>query len=68
MSKHKFHQGQTLYYKPADFAPLQVTPGGQCTVTRLLEGSEGECEYGIKLAFEPSERIVKESELTTPDQ
>ncbi len=68
MSRHKFRLGQILYYKPGDFAPLQVTAGGRCTVIRLLESLGEECEYGIELESDSTERTVKESELSLPDR
>lgn len=64
MLRPKFQPGQSLYYKPSDFAPLQVTAGGPCKVTELLADDERGFDYRIKLEPEGEERIAKESELT----
>jgi hypothetical protein len=63
-NRHKYAAGQTLYYKPGDFAPLQASRGGECVVIRPLNGADGELQYLIELADEPGERIAKESELS----
>lgn len=63
-ASHKFTPGQSLYYKPGDFAPLQVTAGGYCLVVRQLDGLEGDNEYCVLLSDQRQERIVKERELT----
>ncbi len=62
MLKPKFRPGQSLYYKPSDFAPLQVTAGGPCTVTEPVLNDEHSFDYRIKL--EAGERIVRECELS----
>jgi hypothetical protein len=64
MAEHKFVAGQTLYYKPADFAPLQVSAGGECQVIRALNGIDDEFEYVIALLDTPGELIAKEHELS----
>ena len=64
LAQYRFRVGQTLYYKPRDFAPLQVTAGGECEVIQFWNGGEDDLEYLIQVAGESQQRIVRESELT----
>jgi hypothetical protein len=44
--------------------PNRNVPGGIYEVTKQLPGNGGECEYRIKSATEPHERVARETELT----
>jgi len=58
---HRFHVGETVTMTPAT---SRNVPGGVYEVTRRLPDNGGECEYRIKGANEPYERVARESELT----
>jgi hypothetical protein len=60
VSFHKFKVGDVVALKPA---VSRNASGGIYEVVRQLP-SDGECEYRIKSASEPHERVVQESELT----
>jgi hypothetical protein len=60
MPSHKFKVGEIVALKPA---PSLNVPGGIYEVVKQLP-SDGECEYRIKSAHEPHERVVRESELS----
>jgi hypothetical protein len=60
MPSHKFNIGDVVSLKPA---PSLNVPGGIYEVVRQLP-SDGECEYRIRSANEPHERVARESELT----
>jgi hypothetical protein len=59
MPSHKFKVGDIVALKPA--ISLNVL-GGIYEVTKQLP-SEGECQYRIKSANEPHQRVARESEL-----
>jgi hypothetical protein len=61
--KPKFELGDSLYYKPGAFAPLQVSAGGMCTVIEIVPHDGRAFDYRIKLESD-EERTVLESELT----
>jgi len=63
--ENKFDPGQVLYYKPSDFAPLQVSAGGECAVVRVWDYNEGDVRYLVRLSDDSEERVVKERELTS---
>jgi hypothetical protein len=63
MRGHKFSVGQRLYYKPAAFSPLQVLPGGQCKVVKLLFSDDSELLYRVQMEIELEERVVEERDL-----
>jgi hypothetical protein len=58
---HKFHVGETVTMNPAT---SRNVPGGVYEVIKRLPDNGGECQYRIKSASEPHERVVRESELT----
>jgi hypothetical protein len=45
-------------------ATSRNVPGGVYEVIKRLPGTDGECQYRIKSASEPHERVAGESELT----
>jgi hypothetical protein len=61
MPSYKFKVGDTVVINPTI---SRFVPGGVFVfeVTKRLPG-DGECEYRIKSANEPHERVVRESEL-----
>jgi hypothetical protein len=61
MPSHKFKVGETVTMRPN---PNRNVPGGIYEVTKQLPGNGGECEYRIKSATEPHERVARETELT----
>jgi len=62
MAAHKFKVGQSVRFTPGKMtAPV----GGQVyTIVRALPAEDGEYHYRIKSAYEPYERIARESELS----
>jgi hypothetical protein len=58
---YKFHVGETVALTPSTSRNI---PGGVYQVTKRLPNTGGECEYRIKSATEPHERVARESELT----
>lgn len=64
MAAHKFKIGQSLSFDPGRTA--SVGGSRQCTVLRQLPAQEdGQLQYRIKCASEVTERVVKESALST---
>jgi len=61
MSPHRFKVGEIVTVSPP---PSMNMPRGAYEVTKQLPGDGGECEYRIKNANEPHERVARESELT----
>ena len=60
MSKHKFALGQTVRFT---YRGYLATGRDDYKVTRLLPVEGIECEYRIKSAGEPFERVARESQL-----
>ena len=60
MPSHKFKVGDLVALMPSI---NRNVPGGIYEVTKQLP-SDGECEYRIKSANEPHERVARESDLT----
>ena len=60
MSSHKFKIGEIVTLRSARY--LNV-PGGTYEVIKQLPCDGGECEYRIKSATEPHERVARESDL-----
>ena len=58
---HKFHIGETVMMSPST---SRNVPGGVYEVTKHLPDNGGECEYRIKSATEPHERVAREIEPT----
>ena len=61
MLKHKFSVGQTVRFTHGGY--LSVAAREDFKVTRLLPIEGVECEYRIKCAGEPFERVARESQL-----
>ena len=61
MTKHKYTVGQTVRFSNNGY--LSVASGEDFKVTRLLPNEGIECEYRIKCAGEPFERVARESQL-----
>ena len=61
MSKHKFTLGQTVRFIHRGY--LASAARDDYKVTRLLPVEGLECEYRIKSADEPFERVARESQL-----
>ena len=59
MSSHKFKIGQTVNYTSGPFGAGR----GIYKVTQLLPSEDDDCQYRIKSAAEPHERVAKESQL-----
>jgi hypothetical protein len=59
MSVHKFKIGDTVFLEGS----LNV-PGAAYVIIRQLPERNGECEYQIKSAREPHDRVVRESQLS----
>jgi hypothetical protein len=57
---HKFKIGDTVFLEGS----LNV-PSGAYVIIRQLPERNGECEYQIKNAREPRDRVVRESQLST---
>ena len=58
---YKFHVGETVTMTPAT---SRNVPGGVYEVIKRLPDTGVECQYRIKSASEPHERVAGESELT----
>ena len=61
MTKHKYSVGQTVRFSHGNY--LSVAGHDDFKVTRLLPTEGSECEYRIKCAGEPFERVARESQL-----
>ena len=61
MPTHKFQIGQTVFLTASLGRDI---PGGAYIVTKKLPERSGEFEYRVKIANEPHERVVRESELS----
>ena len=61
MQKHKFTLGQTVRFTHRRY--LTAAARDDYKVTRLLPLEGLECEYRIKSAGEPFERVARESQL-----
>ena len=61
VTKHKFSIGQTVRFSHNGY--LSVASREDFKVTRLLPLDGSECEYRIKCAGEPFERVARESQL-----
>jgi hypothetical protein len=61
VTKHKFAIGQTVRFSHNGY--LSVAGRDDFKVTRLLPAEGSECEYRIKCASEPFERVARESQL-----
>ena len=61
MTKHKYSVGQTVRFSHGNY--LSVVGHDGFKVTRLLPTEGSECEYRIKCAGEPFERVARESQL-----
>ena len=60
MPSHKFRIGEIVSIRPARNLNM---PGGFYEVTKQLPDTGGECEYRVKSANEPHERVAREGEL-----
>jgi hypothetical protein len=61
VTKHKYAVGQTVRFSNNGY--LSVAAREDFKVTRLLPTEGSECEYRIKCAGEPFERVARESQL-----
>ena len=62
MPRHKLKVGQSVRFTPGKMTP---PAGGQAyTIMRALPAEGGEFRYRIKSAYEPYERMARESELS----
>jgi hypothetical protein len=61
VTKHKYAVGQMVRFSHNGY--LSVTGRDDFKVTRLLPAEGSECEYRIKSAGEPFERVARESQL-----
>jgi hypothetical protein len=61
VTKHKYSIGQTVRFSHNGY--LSVASREDFKVTRLLPVEGSECEYRIKCAGEPFERVARESQL-----
>jgi hypothetical protein len=61
VSKHKYSVGQIVRFSHNGY--LSVATREDFKVTRLLPAEGIECEYRIKCAGEPFERVARESQL-----
>ena len=61
MNNHKFKVGQTVSYMPRFLRT--VSADTIFKVTQLMPSEDDECQYRIKSASEPHERVAKESQL-----
>ena len=59
--EHKFKVGQSVSFASGSFG--RGGTDGIYKVTQLLPPEGDECQYRIKNAGEPHERVVKESQL-----
>jgi hypothetical protein len=57
---HKFHVGQTVFFRKRNAA------GGLFEVIKQLPEERPEPEYRVKSLNEPHERVARESELREP--
>ena len=62
LSEHKFKVGQTVHFTSGPYG-RGGGGGGAYKVTQLLPPEGDDCQYRIKSANEPHERLVKESQL-----
>jgi hypothetical protein len=62
VSEHKFKVGQSVRYASGPFGRGSVN--GIYKVVQLLPAEGDDCQYRIKSASEPHERVVKESKLS----
>jgi hypothetical protein len=63
MADHKFRQGQRVTLA-ANIINRRAN-GGSYVVIKQLPDRAGEFEYRIKNAYEPHERVARESELAS---
>ena len=61
MSNHRFKVGQTINYTPGFIG--SVNADAVFKSTHLLLAQDDEFQYRIRSAFEPYERVAKESQL-----
>ncbi|MGB7036700.1 MAG: hypothetical protein WBD71_14385 [Xanthobacteraceae bacterium] len=61
VNEHKFKIGQTVSFSSGPFG--RGSTSGLYKVTQLLPPEGDDCQYRIKNANEPHERVVKESQL-----
>jgi hypothetical protein len=61
VTKHKYTVGQSVRFSHGNF--VNVVGRDDFKVTRLLPVEGSECEYRIKCAGEPFERVARESQL-----
>ena len=61
VSNHKFKIGESVLYASGIYG--RGAASGVYKVTQLLPSESHDCQYRIKSADEPHERVVKESEL-----
>jgi hypothetical protein len=61
VSEHKFKVGQSVSYTSGPFG--RGGGSGVYRITQLLPPEGDDCQYRIKSASEPHERVVKESSL-----
>ncbi len=59
--EHKFKVGQSVNFMSGPYG--RASTNGVYKVTQLLPPEGDDCQYKIKSANEPHERVVKESQL-----
>ena len=59
--EHKFKVGQSVHFASGPFGRGSAT--AVYKITQLLPTEGDDCQYRIKSAHEPHERVVKESQL-----
>lgn len=61
LQDHKFKIGQSVSFTAGPFG--RGSTNGIYKITQLLPADGDDCQYRIKSANEPHERVVKESQL-----
>jgi hypothetical protein len=61
VGEHKFKVGQSVSFMSGPFGRRGVN--GVYKVTQFLPPEDDDCQYRIKNADEPHERVIKESQL-----
>lgn len=62
MQDHKFAIGQSVNFISGPFG--RGSANGVYTITQLLPYEGDDCQYRIKSATEPHERVAKENQLS----
>jgi len=61
VAKHKFKVGQSVNFMSGPFG--RGGSNSAYKITQLLPSEDDDCQYRIKNADEPHERVAKESQL-----